>query len=308
MRDPYAVLGLGRDATEADIKNAYRRLAKRFHPDLHAGDKTALARFQEIQSAHRLLKDPGLRRRFDRGEVDAQGNDRFTPFDAGMRPRPQARPEGAPRASGSSAQDHANREDLFAELLASLKRSRKTSPSEGPTRPIDTSAVVLTLDLAAAVRGGRHTLTLASGRKVAITVPAGVEDGQVLRLRNADPDAAQRGVASEIEVKVTVVSDPQFERDGHDLHWTVPITLAEALLGGKVRVPTIQGGELLVTVPPGTNTGSVLKLKGQGIARSDGTAGDAYISLEIHLPPKPDAQLVDFVRDWSQRNPYQVRS
>lgn len=299
MRDPYAVLGVARKASDADIKSAYRRLAKSLHPDLHPGEPDAEARFQELQGAYRILKDPALRRRYDRGFVDAQGNPQPSPFEEALREaaRRNARPGHRPSAKGASSRSA--REDLIAELMANLKRGRQGI----------VEAIPLTISFAEAVRGARKTVQLPSGSLVAVTIPPGTENGQTVRLRNVNPKAVGEDkppVSAELEVEVTVVPDPRFARDGLDLVCQVPITLPEAVLGGQIRIP-VPGGALKVAIPPGSSSGTVLKLKGQGIRKGGGGGGNLRAELKVVLPPEIDPELDAFIRSWSESHPYEVR-
>ena len=313
MRDPYAVLGIARNASAADIKSAYRRLAKSLHPDLHPGEPDAEPRFQELQSAYRLLKDPVQRRRYDRGLIDAAGNPQTSPFEEALREAAQREVYGARAGTAGAAghgpragAKHSNRDDLISELMANLRRGRKAI----------TPSIPLTVSFAEAVRGARRTVALPSGAVVALTIPPGTENGQVLRLRNVNPKAeakteAKPGeskpeVSAEIEVEVTVIPDPRFTREGLDLLCTVPITLPEAVLGAQIRI-AVPGGAVKLTVPKGANTGTVLNLRGQGIRKSDGKSGNLKVELKVVLPAEIDPELEAAVRQWSETHPYEVR-
>lgn len=301
MRDPYAVLGLDRSASETDIKNAFRRQAKRLHPDMHDGDAGLEARFQEIQAAYALLRDRAQRQRYDAGEIDASGNPRPQSFEEALRAARQQ--QDAEAASGRRSK--AERDTLFAEFLATFRKARRTMddapPPSAPAPPA--GPLKLALTFAEAVTGARKTLALPSGKRIAVTVPPGAQDGQRIHMRNA---SAARDVPDELEVVLDVAPDARFTREGYDLVATLPITLGEALLGAKIRLDA-PAGELLVTIPAGANTGTVLKLRGQGVPRGEGEPGDLKLTLALKLPPVIDADLEAFMKAWVQRHPYAVR-
>lgn len=306
MRDPYTVLGVRRDTDDTDLKRAYRSLAKRYHPDLHPGDRSAESRFQEIQAAYRLLRDAELRRRYDRGEIDANGDPRFSPFDATLRQAASSKATARAKAGGESPAGAARseREDLFADLLASLKRARKADGAATPAQRL-----TITISAEEAARGVKRPVTLANGQRVAVTVPAGVANGQILRLRDTSPHAGRREPAGDIEVEIRVEAEaaeaPQ-ARPELDVRRVLAITLADAVLGGKALVPS-ENGDLLVTIPPGSDSGTVLKLRGKGLQAEGGARGDVLVELRIMLPERLDPDLVAFIRDWSMKRPYRAR-
>jgi DnaJ-class molecular chaperone len=298
MRDPYAVLGVPRDAGDTDIKSAYRRLAKRLHPDLHPGEAEADLRFQELQTAYALLKNPQLRRGYDRGFIDAKGNPQRSPFEEALREAARRETEAyqktrAQEQSGDAVKPE--REDLLSELVSSLRRGRKSTIVRDPS----TQRVIISF--AEAVRGTRRTVDLGTGETTSLTIAPGTEDGDVLTLR-----VGPKGSKAEAKFEIAVTSDVRFARDGLDLVTLVPITLPEAVLGGQIQIP-VPGSALRVTVPPGSNSGTVLKLKGQGIRKPDGTSGNLRIELRVVLPPNIDSELETLVRLWAATHPYDVR-
>jgi len=312
MREPYDVLGVPRHASAAEIKSAYRRLAKILHPDLQPGEPEAEARFQELQGAYRILKDPALRKRYDRGFVDAGGNPQTSPFEEALREAARRevygegdRPKGGARAKSGNPEfggfaAGADREELISNLMAKMKQSRKGVFGQAETIP-------LTIGFAEAVRGARRTIELPSGALASLTIPPGTENGQILRLRNVNPKAECESKPSlEIEVEITVIPDPRFTQDGLDLLCQVPITIPEAVLGAQIRI-AVPGGAVKVTVPAGSNTGTILKLRGQGIHKPDGTAGNLRVELRIMLPAEIDPGLEEMVRAWAENHPYDVR-
>jgi len=316
MRDPYAVLGVARDADDTDIKSAYRRLAKRLHPDLHPGEAEADERFQELQTAYAVLKNPQLRRGYDRGFIDAAGNPQRSPFEEALREAAKREADAAAAAAqqaraaaastgpgidpkpggkeGNAKERRTARDDILSDLLSSLKRGRKRIVTDPGLHP-------LVISFADSVRGARKIVNLGDGRTATVTVPAGVEDGEILRFTAA---GAKGGEMQEITIAVT--PDPRFARDGLDLVTQVPITLPEAVLGGQIQIQ-VPGSALKVTVPPGSNSGTILKLKGQGIRKADGSAGNLRVELRVVLPPQIDGELETLVRLWATTHPYEVR-
>jgi DnaJ-class molecular chaperone len=317
-KDPYTVLGVAKDAKDADIQKAFRRQAKKYHPDLNPGDKKAEDRFKELNAAYDIVGDAAKRARYDRGEIDANGTE--------IRPNPFAR--GGPGAggfrggfqggfqgggfnpgggggAGGGAQGFAFEDlgDLFGGIFGG---GRAGASARGPAFQGDDARYNLEVDFLDAARGGKKRLTLPSGKALDVNIPAGIADGQTIRLKGqGEPGAGKAGDAL-IEVKVR--EHPLFKRDGNNIRIELPITLQEAVLGGKVEVPTIHG-TVSMTVPKGTNTGRTMRLKGQGIAAGkNAPAGDQYIKLLVVLPPGGNAELEKFVAEWGPKVPYDPRA
>jgi DnaJ-class molecular chaperone len=287
MRDPYVVLGVGRDASEDDIKKAYRRLAKKLHPDVHPGNRATEQRFKEVTAAYDLLSDPVKRARFDRGEIDAAGSDRgFRAQSAGAGARAYQ------RAGGAFSFD-----DIISEILG---RGRRESEER-----LGDESLSLRLPFLEAARGGTRRVTLADGRSIDITVPAGIESGQTLRLRGQGPRAPLGVSPGDLYLAIEVEPHPFFQRKERDIHVELPVTLTEAVLGATVTVPTIHGAVAL-KVPRGSNSGSTLRLKGKGIT-AGGKSGDQYVKLRVVLPEPPDPELAAFLERWGAKHPYDVR-
>ncbi|HEX6842264.1 MAG TPA: DnaJ C-terminal domain-containing protein [Stellaceae bacterium] len=289
MRDPYAVLGVARDASEDDIKKAYRRLAKKLHPDLSPGNRANEQQFKEVTAAYDLLSDTAKRARFDRGEINAAGDDKGAGF----------RADSARAYRRATSGGNFSFEEIIAELLG---RGRDAGPAgraaDAEAGPVQT----LRLGFVEAALGGKHRLRLASGREVEVTVPAGIDTGQTLRLRQG----RLRGWASEeILLEVAVEPHPHFRRMGNDIHIVLPVTLTEAVLGATVPVPTLRGS-VAVKVPRGSNSGSTLRLKGRGIVAA-GKTGDQYVKLRVVLPDPPDPELTAFLERWGATHRYEVR-
>ncbi len=278
MRDPYDALGVSRSASDEEIKQAYRRLVKESHPDLNPGDPVLEQRFKEVTSAYDLLRDREKRERFDRGEIDAEGQPRAAWNHARRGRRPNSR-------KGFSAQDIF--EDIFGR--GGFK-----------TRGADLS-YTLAVDFLEAVNGTRKRLVLTDGREIDVTVPPGTDDRQTLRLKGQGTAGMGGGEPGDAYVEVRVEPHPHFRRDGANVHLDVPVSLKEAVLGASIAVPTV-GGRVNVKVPAGANTGTVLRLRGKGVqGRGGNAAGDLYVTLKVVLPDPLDAALTDFVRGWTPK-------
>lgn len=285
MRDPYVVLGVAREASDDAIKKAYRRLAKKLHPDLHPGNRANEQQFKEVTAAYDLLSDPAKRARFDRGEIDAAGGERgFRPHGPGAR--------AYQRAAGGFSFD-----EIISEIL-----NRGRRESEERVGDVNQTLRLAFLD---AALGGKRRVTLADGRSIDVAIPAGIESGQTLRLKGQGP-RAPRGIApGDLYLEIEVEPHPFFQRKERDIHVELPVTLTEAVLGATVTVPTIHGA-VAVKVPRGSNSGASLRLKGKGIAGGS-TSGDQYVKLRVVLPDPPDAELTAFLERWGAKHPYEVR-
>jgi len=297
VKDPYEILGLERTASPDEIRKAYRRLAKKLHPDLNPGDKSAEDRFKDVSAANALLSDPEKRRQFDAGEIDASGAERA---------QQRYYKDYAGRAGGgtqyenpSGFADFDRGDDIFAELFRQqAERARRAPGMDQHYR--------LTIDLLDAVNGASKRLTLPHGGSIDVTIPPGVQEGQTLRLRGKGAPSAGEGPAGDALVEITIAPHKVFERRGDDIHLELPVTLGEAALGGRVKAPT-PSGLVLVTVPKGSNTGAVLRLKGKGAPRRGGGHGDAFVRLKIMLPDKPNAELEAFLAEWKPGSDYDPR-
>ena len=314
MRDPYAVLGVPKSVGEKDLKAAYRKLAKAHHPDQNQDDPKAHARFAEISSAYDFLSDREKRSAYDRGEIDADGNPRFAGFSRGG----GARPGGAAGAgAGFSA------EDILKEFMSGFGgQPRGPRPGAGgpgwdpftgsmgggfsqarstSSKGDDVSATV-TVSLEQAHQGGSVPLRMPTGKVLNVKLPDKVEDGQQIRLKGQGHPSPMGGAPGDAIVTVKFERHKQFRRDGADLRVDVPITLYEAVLGGKVRVPTLDGSAEL-NLQPSVNTTKALRLKGKGLHG----AGDLYVTLKIVLPEQGDPDLESLMRFWRDQKPYKVR-
>jgi DnaJ-class molecular chaperone len=294
MSDPYSILGVTKTASADELKKAYRRLAKKHHPDLNPGNAESASRFKEISGAYDLLSDAEKRARYDRGEIDAGGQERA---DASYYRAHAGGPGGAKYRSAGDFDPS----DIFADLFA---RGGRGGPggAEFRMRGSDLS-YALTVDFVEAAKGGSKRLSFSDGRTLDVNVPAGSESGQVLRLRGQGQPGMGGGPAGDALIEITVAPHAFFKRDGLNVLVEVPVTLSEAVAGAKITVPTIEG-PVSMTVPAGSNTGTKLRLRGRGIKGA--VAGDQYITLKVVLPREQDAALQDFVKTWPGRD-YDVR-
>ena len=275
MRDPYAVLGCSRNADAQTLKRAYRRIVKEDHPDRNPGDGKAEARFKEAAAAWDLLGDPEKRARFDRGEIDAEGRE---------------------RASFGGFGGHAGFDpgDLFGDIFSGFRNR--------PRRGADTRYRV-TVPFLDAVKGGTVRLTLKSGRSIALSVPPATEDGARLRLAGRGEPGASSGPPGDAEVEIAVEPHAWFRREGPTILVDLPVSLAEAVRGGKVRAPTLDG-PVTVRIAPMTSSGARLRLKGKGVPDPAGGArGDQILRVMIQLPRNPDPALAEAAEDRAGADP-----
>ena len=297
MADPYATLEVDRTASAAEIKKSYRRLAKKLHPDLNPGNKKVEQQFKEVTAAYDLLSDPKKRARFDRGEIDAMGAER--PSRGYYRPHAEGG-QGA-KYQQFDFGEGVGAEDIFADLFGGRRGGRGTPKLRGA----DVSYVAA-VDFVEAAVGARKRLTLADGKTLDVTIPAGTASGQTLRLKGQGQPGLGGGPPGDALIEIEVQPHPFFTRQGNDVHIEVPVTLPEALLGGPVTVPTIDG-RVSLTVPKNSNTGSVLRLRGKGIPTPGGGHGDQIVRLKVVLPEGGDRELTEFLEGWAPKHPYDVR-
>jgi DnaJ-class molecular chaperone len=297
MRDPYEILGLTRDADEAAIKAAYRKLAKRHHPDLHPGDKKAAERFQELNNANDLLSDPERRARFDRGEIDAEGHE--VPPRGGFYRDFQGGPGGERYATGSQGDSAGFTEDDIAEFFARQFNARHHG---GNFRAAGADLnYALTLGFLDAANGTSRRVLLPDGRALDVKIPAGIEDGHTIRLKGQGRPGIGGGAPGDALIEVTVAPHPFLRRAGDDVIITLPVTLQEVVLGASVSVPTIKG-TVKLTIPPGSGDGTRLRLRGRGIR-----AGHQFVELKVAVPPGDEPALAEFLRNWKPAHPFDPR-
>lgn len=306
MKDLYKILGVSRSASQDEVKKAYRKLAKELHPDLHPSDAKIADRFKEATAAYGILGDEKQRGRYDRGEIDDQGNERMAAgFGAGgFGGRGGSRRGQTRRAAGGSAGGEEfsfSPEDFFADIFGGGGRSRGPVPQRGADRIYRVSIGFLD-----AVRGAKRRISLENGKTLDVNIPKNVRQGQQIRLKGQGGAGANGGPTGDALIEVDITPHPGFRLEGQDIHTDLPITLAEAVLGGEARVLTIDGA-VNVKIPPGSNSGKTLRLKAKGVEGKDGR-GDQYVHLQIMLPDKIDDKLRRFIEEWSADHPYEVRT
>lgn len=298
--DLYAALGLTKAASEAEIKRAYRRIAKADHPDLNP-DPAAADRFKAASAAYDLLKDPAQRRRYDAGEIDAQGQERQQHRSY----RPHAEAAGNPYAQGYGFDGDPDLSDVFADLFGRRGAGRSGFQQGGPSgahmRGQD-YRFSLEVDFMTAARGGRTRISLPDGGDLEVAIPRGVRDGQTIRLKGKGGAGLGQGGPGDAYLTISVAAHPEFRREGDDIFVTLPIGIDEAVLGGKVAVPTVDG-PVNMTIPKGASSGQKLRLRGRGI-----NGGDQHVELRIVMPPRIDQALSEFMEGWRRENVFDPRA
>ncbi|MXO70575.1 DnaJ C-terminal domain-containing protein [Alteraurantiacibacter buctensis] len=295
MSDPYATLGVARNADEAAIKSAYRKLAKELHPDRNKDNPKASERFSEVTRAYDLLSDKDKRAQFDRGEIDAEGNPRM-PFGAGGGFGGR---QGGPQDFGGFGGENVDLGDLFEGLFGGRAGARGGSAGFGrrgppPPQRGANAAYRLKVSFTDAATLTPQRITLGDGKTIDLSLPAGVEDGTQMRLKGKGQPGP--GGPGDALVTIEVDSHPFFRRDGDDIRLDLPVTLDEAVNGASVKVPTVDG-PVMLKVAPGSGSGKVLRLKGKGFSRKGGGRGDQFVALEIQLP-QDLAALAERLGDW----------
>jgi DnaJ-class molecular chaperone len=297
---PYEVLGVKPDASADEIRKVYRKLAKEFHPDLNPGKPAAEERFKAVSAAYDLLSDPDKRARYDRGEIDESGAERpprsyYRGYAEGAEGR-KYQPEGE--------MDLGDLEDLFA-AFGSGGRGRRARGGEGFKARGGDRLFTLTVDFAEAATGGKQRVSLAPEQWLDVTIPPGITDGQVLRLRGKGGPGFGGGPAGDALIEVHVAPHPLFRRDGDNIQIELPVSLAEAVLGARVTVPTVTG-PVTMTIPKGSDTGAQLRLRGKGIQRKN-SPGDQYVTLKVVVGPSADPELAAFLEKWAPQHPFDPR-
>ncbi|MGA7486481.1 MAG: DnaJ C-terminal domain-containing protein [Xanthobacteraceae bacterium] len=325
MRDPYEVLGVSKNASAAEIKSAFRRQAKKLHPDANKHDPKAATRFAELNAAYEILGEESKRKAFDRGEIDAEGKPRFRGFEgygAGHGPGPGFSQDGIFEAftfgrdgfqraggrAGGGFRGFGPFDDILKDAFGSAARGRpgggfQFGQEEFGGAGQDVTAA-LTITLTEAAKGTHKRVHLPTGKEVDVKIPPGLNEGQTIRLKGQGL-AGPRGRAGDLLIAVAIAPHPLFAREGADLRLELPIALYEAVLGAKVRVPTLDGAVELA-IPAGTNSGRTFRLKGKGFPAKDGK-GDLLACVRIILPERADPELDELMRRWRETRPYDPR-
>jgi DnaJ-class molecular chaperone len=298
-KDPYEVLGVSKGASQDEIHKAYRKLAKKLHPDLNPGNAKAADQFKDVASAHDLLGDPEKRARYDRGEIDAAGAER--PQQRYYREYADA---GGARRYHSTAgyEDLGDASDLFADLFGRSRGGARSAKMRGQDVQYR-----LELDFLEAVRGGKRRITLPDGSALDLTIPEGTADGHVLRLKGKGGPGIGGGPAGDALIELIVKPHPLFSRQGDDIVIELPITLDEAVLGGKIETPTVSG-RVALTIPKGSSSGQTLRLRGKGVKTRSGKHGDQLVRLKVVMPPQIDSELQEFMQKWREGHGYDPRA
>ena len=321
MRDPYEVLGVPRGASAAAIKSAYRKLAKKHHPDANKNDPKSAARFSELNSANEIIGDETKRKQFDRGEIDAEGKPRFQGFPGG---------QGGARGGAGGFESHTFRtgggpggfgagggggfEDILNSMFGGAAAGRGPRPGGGNSFEFDTGGIALDLDLSVAmtvsleesVRGVEKRVRLPTGKELNVKIPAGVVAGQQIRLKGQG-ETSPGHPPGDLLITVNIAPHRFFKIDGSDLRLDLPVTLYEAVLGAKVRVPTL-GSAVELSIPKNTSSGRTFRLKGKGLPKPPGAAGDLFVTTRIMLPDGNDAELEALMQKWRDGHTYNPRS
>ena len=300
--DPYKELGVARGASADEIKKAFRKLAKELHPDKNPGDKAAEERFKRITAAFDLLGDAEKRAKYDRGEIDADGREQFRGFGGGQ-PGGGGRQGGFGGFGGSGGRggfEDIDLEELFGAFGGGGRAKSGFGGGFGGGKGQDVRAT-LDISLEDAIAGTTRRIQFSDGRMLDVNIPKGASDGQVIRLKGQGAPG-RGGQAGDALIELRIASHPVFKRDGADLTMDLPVSVPDAVLGGKIQVPTPEGA-VMMTIPKGSNSGKVLRLKGRG-AYAGGKRGDLLARLAVTLPETPDDELIRFATEWRDKRPY----
>lgn len=309
MRNPYEVLGVKRDASAAEIKSAYRKLAKKHHPDQNKDEPKAKERFAEVNTAYEVVGDKAKRGQFDRGEIDSDGKPRFQGFE-GMRQQPGGGFGGGGRSyrwssSGGPGDSQFNTDDILSEILGGGRGGRARSRTRQASRGEDLS-VTAAITLEQLSHGEKARVDLPTGKTYEVAVPPGTKSGHIIRLKGMGRPGSMGGNAGDVLITIEFVPHPVFKVDGDTLRADLPVTLDEAVLGAKVQVPTLEG-PVTISVPAKSDGGRPMRLKGKGLPKAHGKRGDLLVTLRIVLPERGDAELEALMKTWREKNYYSAR-
>ncbi|MET1414159.1 J domain-containing protein [Roseibium sp. HPY-6] len=319
MRDPYSVLGVAKNASEGDIKKAFRKLAKKHHPDQNKDDPAAQQQFAEVNQAYEIVGDKDKRAQFDRGEIDAEGKQRFQSkgFEGFSGFEDFGTGNGAQgfRSNGGSG----GFDDILNDIFGGFGGRSGSRPGAGagfggggartkapPKTKGKNVDIVARVSLEDIVNSGKTQVTLPSGKTVNVTLPKGLEEGEKIRLKGQGHPGDNGGPAGDVMVEVRIKPHKLFEVKGSDLHLDLPLTLYEAVLGAKVRTPTLSGAVNL-TIPPNTSSGKAMRLKGKGLPTKNGGHGDLLVKPQIIMAPHADNELDTLMKAWKEITPYRAR-
>ena len=290
MRDPYNVLGVTRTASDSTIKKAYHKLAKELHPDLNPDDSVVSNQFKEVSAAYSLIGDPDNRKRYDNGEIGADGQEkaRYRYDHAGR----NCGPSGG-FGSGFGGSQSFNAEDIFGQFFSGMRGSGSAHQQKGSDR-----SYKITVEFLDAAKGCTRRITLPDGKMLDVQIPAGIEEGQQIRLRGQG-NVGISG-AGDALVEININKHPQFRLEGVDIHMNLQVNLEDAVLGAKVEVATIDGS-VAMSIPKGANTGQVLRFKGKGIKPPTAKEpGNQYVRIQVMLPDPPDPKLSAILEEWAK--------
>jgi DnaJ-class molecular chaperone len=301
-QDPYQELGVSRTASADEIRRAFRKLAKQFHPDKNPGNKTAEERFKRLSAAFDVVGDEDKRKKFDNGEIDADGHEINRGF-AGGDPFSRGGGGGFGGGQGPGAQfEGVDINDILGEMFGGRGGGPRAGRGGfgGPAKGADVRAQVA-IDLEEAIQGGRKRIAFSDGRTIDVTIPKGAAEGQVLRLKGQG--APGRAGPGDALIELVIRPHPLYRREGDNLVMDLPVSIPDAVLGAKVEAPTPEG-PVTLTVPKGANAGATLRLKGRGLAGANGVRGDLLARVQLVLPEPPDPELERFAETWRKQRPY----
>ena len=301
-RDPYQELGVSRSASADEIRKAFRKLAKQHHPDTNPGDKAAEERFKQVSAAFDILGDAEKRKKFDAGEIDADGRETMRGFGGGGGPFGQQGGPWGGQGRYSETMEGGDLGDLFSEILG--RRCGGGGGFGGFSQRGSDVRAKLEIDLEEAIHGAKKRIAFSDGRTIDVTIPKGAEEGQTLRLKGQGSPG--RGGPGDAFIELVMRPHPIFRREGEALVMDLPVSIPDAVLGGKVEARTPDGAVTL-TVPKGANSGQSLRLKGKGLSDSRGKRGDLLARIVLMLPDKPDQELEGFAERWRKERPYTPR-